>query len=55
MYRLKNLQNCEVGIIKCKDAFIGSNCIIEKLIVAGECEIYADSKVSEMVHTKLDK
>lgn len=49
-----NLQNCEVGIIKCKDAFIGSNCIIEKLIVAGAYEIDADSKVSEIIHTKFD-
>lgn len=43
------LKNCEVGEIKCKDAFIDSNCVIEKLIVTGECEIAADSKVGETV------
>lgn len=50
-----NLQNCEVGIIKCKNAFIGSNCVIEKLIVASEYEIYADAKVSEIIHMNFDK
>ena len=43
------LKNCEVGEIKCKDAIIDSNCVIEKLIVTGECEIAADSKVGETV------
>ena len=43
------LQNCEVGEIKCKDAYIGSNCVIQKLIVEGECEVAADSKVEETI------
>lgn len=54
--RLKNieseiviLENCEVGVIRCRDAFIGSNCAIEKLFVTGKCEIAADSTVSEKI------
>ena len=43
------LKNCEVEEIKCKDAFIDSNCMIKKLIVSGECEIADDSKVGETV------
>lgn len=44
------LQNCEVDEIKCADAYIGSNCVIEKLVVKGECEIADDSKVGEVIH-----
>lgn len=42
-----HLENCAVVIIKCKDAFIGSNCAIEKLFVAGECKVAPDSTVGE--------
>lgn len=45
------LENCEVDVIRCKDAFIGSNCAIEKLFVAGECKVSANSKVGETIHT----
>ena len=44
------LKNCEVDEIKCKDANIGSNCIIKTLFVEGECEIAADSKVVNVIH-----
>ena len=43
------LQNCEVEEVNCTDAFIGSNCIIKKLIVEGECEIDDDSQVGETI------
>lgn len=43
------LENCAADVIKCKDAFIGSNCAIEKLFVAGECKVAADSTVSETI------
>ena len=46
-----DLENCEVNVIRCKDAFIGSNCVIEKLFVAGECKVAADSKVEDIIHT----
>ena len=46
-----DLENCEVDVIRCKDAFIGSNCAIEKLFIAGECEVAADSKVKDIFHT----
>ena len=45
------LKNCEVEEIKCKDAFIDSNCAIEKLIVEGDCKIAADSKVGEVIRS----
>ena len=34
-----DLQNCSVGEITCRDAFIGENCAIEKLIVADKCDV----------------
>lgn len=43
------LENCAVDIVRCQDAFIGSNCAIEKLFVAGECKVAADSTVSETI------
>jgi cytoskeletal protein CcmA (bactofilin family) len=43
------LENCEVEEINCKNAVIGSNCVIEKLIVSAECEISADAKVHEII------
>ena len=46
-----DLENCEVDVIRCKDALIGSNCMIEKLFVTGKCEIAADSKVTEIIRT----
>lgn len=46
-----HLENCAVDVIKCKDAFIGANCTIDKLFVADECKIAADSKVGEMIRT----
>ena len=46
-----HLENCAVDVIKCKDAFIGSNCTIDKLFVAGECKVAADSTVGEMIRT----
>lgn len=45
------LQNCEVGVIRCKGAFIGSNCVIEKLFIAGECKVAGDSTVGEIIRT----
>ena len=43
------LANCEVGVIKCKDAAIGANCEIDRLIVSGEYKIADDSKVGEII------
>lgn len=45
------LENCTVEVIRCKDAFIGSNCAIEKLFVSGECKVSADSTVGETIRT----
>lgn len=45
------LENCAVEGIKCRDAFIGKNCAIEKLIVAGKCIVAADSTVAEIIRT----
>lgn len=44
-----DLQNCAAEIVKCKTANVRANCIIEKLIVEGDCEIATDSTVSEVV------
>ena len=44
-----DLQNCEVEEIHCQDAVINSNCVIEKLIVKGECKVAADSKIGETI------
>ena len=44
-----NLQNCEVDVIKCKDAIIGSNCVIGTLNVEGSCEIADGSTVRETI------
>lgn len=46
-----HLENCAVEVIKCKDAFIGKNCAIEKLFVAGECKVAPDSTVGETIRT----
>lgn len=45
------LENCTVEVIRCKNAFIGRNCAIEKLFVASDCKIAADSTVGETVRT----
>ena len=45
-----HLENCAVNVIKCKDAFIGKNCVIDKLLVSGECKVADDSTVGETVH-----
>lgn len=46
-----DLENCAVEVVRCKDAFIGINCTIEKLFVAGECKVSTDSTVGEMIRT----
>lgn len=45
------IENCAVEVIRCRDAVIGTNCAIEKLIVAGKCTVAADSTVDETIHT----
>lgn len=45
------LENCEIEVIRCKEAFIGSNCAIEKLFVVGECKIAENSKIGETIRT----
>ena len=47
-----HLENCVVEVIKCKDAFIGANCAIGKLFVAGNCEVVPDSTVGETIRTQ---
>ncbi len=47
-----NLQNCEVDVIRCNSAKISSNCVIEKLLVTGECEVADDAKVGETIRNK---
>lgn len=42
------LENCEVDVIRCTNAVIGTNCKIDKLFVTGEYKISADSKVGEV-------
>ena len=49
-----HLENCKVDVIRCQEAFIGKNCAIEKLFVAGECSIAPDSTVGETIHTASD-
>ena len=44
-----NLQNCEVDVIKCRDAIIGSNCVIGTLNVEGKCEVVDGSTVKETI------
>lgn len=46
-----HLENCAVDVIRCKDAFIGSNCAINRLFVAGECKVADASTVGETIHT----
>ena len=46
-----HLENCDVDVIKCRDAFIGKNCAIEKLSVSGECKVADDSTVGETIRT----
>lgn len=45
-----HLENCAVTEIKCTDAFIGANCVIDKLFVSGECKVADGSTVGETVH-----
>ena len=49
-----HLENCAVVEVKCKDAFIGANCVIDKLTVSGECKVAGDSKVGETIRTNPD-
>ena len=49
-----HLENCAVVEVKCKDAFIGANCVIDKLHVSGECKVAEDSKVGETIRTNPD-
>lgn len=46
-----HLENCAVDVITCKDASIGKNCVIDKLLVSGDCKVADDSTVGETVHT----
>ncbi|MBR0062472.1 MAG: hypothetical protein IJP68_13440 [Selenomonadaceae bacterium] len=46
-----HLENCAVEVIKSKNAFIGANCAIDKLFVAGECKVADDSTVGETIRT----
>lgn len=43
------LENCVAEVIRCQNAFIGKNCAIDKLFVAGEYEVAADSTVGETI------
>lgn len=43
------LENCEVEEINCRDAYIGLNCVVKKLVFDGKCEIDVDSKVDELI------
>lgn len=43
------LANCDVEEINCRDAYIGLNCVVKKLMFEGECEIDVDSKVEELI------
>ena len=45
------LENCSADIIRCEDAFIGSNCRIKQLFVAGKYRIATDSIVDDTIHT----
>ena len=45
------LENCEVGVIRCNDATIGTNCAVGKLFVVGECEISSNSTVGEIIRS----
>ena len=49
-----HLENCAVVEIKCKNAFIGANCVIDKLHVSGECKVADDSTVGETIRTNPD-
>lgn len=44
------LENCEVEVVRCKDAVIGTNCTIGKVFVAGEYKVADDSTVGETIH-----
>lgn len=48
------LENCEVEVVKCQNALIGTNCAITKLFVAGEFKVADDSTVDEVIRTKSD-
>ena len=43
------LENCAVDIVRCQEAFIGSNCVIKKLFVAGEYKVAVDSTIGETI------
>ena len=45
------LTNSAVAVIRCRDAFIGENCSVEKLFVTGKCTVAPTSTVSEMIRT----
>lgn len=50
-----DLQNCEVDVIRCTDAKIGTDCAVERLIVSGECKVADDSKVGEIIKEDEEK
>ena len=43
------LENCDVDVIKCKNAVIGTKCAVKKLFVSGECTVAEDSTVIETI------
>ena len=43
------LENCRILLIKCKNAVVGSDCLIDKLIVSGKFELDNTSKVGEVI------
>ena len=43
------IQNCEIKSIKCKNAIIGTNCLIEELFVEDSYKIANDSTVNKIV------
>lgn len=47
-----HLENCAVDVIYCEEAFIGTNCEIEKLFVVGNYKVATDSIVKETIRTK---
>ena len=49
-----HLENCSVDVIRCENAFIGSNCVIDKLFISGECKVADGSTVGETIYTNTD-
>ncbi|MBD3880079.1 MAG: hypothetical protein SR1Q5_10480 [Quinella sp. 1Q5] len=43
------LENCQVEAVHCHDIQIGKNCLIAKLLVAGECIVDEDSTIGEII------